>query len=273
MNVDHDIAAFGLVMARIMGLMFTAPVISSESVGYRGRIILTILVSVVIFPIVKNYLPDWPQSSIAAYGFELLAQGFIGALIGFMMQILFAAFQLAGEFFSIQMGLSFSEVLDPQSQVSIPLMGTVKNMIGILLFLAVDFEVDGIYVPAYLHMIRAITYSFIAVPTMIVNIQTTGGLFTYIDQSFGVMFLTALKIGLPLVGILFISSVALGILGRAAPQLNLMNMGIQINISVGLIVLFIIMPVIVPLMRDSFHIAFDNIGEMLKSWPSAEGAR
>ena len=83
------------------------------------------------------------------------------------------------------------------------------------------------------------------------------------------MFLTALRIGIPMMGILFISSVMLGIMGRAAPQLNLMNMGIQINIMVGLLVMITVLPVIVPLMRDSFASMYDVLGEMFDTWPKA----
>ena len=66
---------------------------------------------------------------------------------------------------------------------------------------------------------------------------------------------------------MFISSLMLGLLGRAAPQMNLMNMGIQVNITVGLLVLITVLPVIVPLMRDSFASMYDVIGEMFDTWP------
>jgi flagellar biosynthesis protein FliR len=99
-----------------------------------------------------------------------------------------------------------------------------------------------------------------------------GGILNFVDQAFGVMFLTALRIGLPLTGILFITSVALGVAGKAAPQLNLMNMGLQINVIVGLVVLMVLMPVIIPLMRDSFQHMYDLLGDMLRHWPQQKGA-
>jgi flagellar biosynthetic protein FliR len=258
-----------LVFARTTGLIFTMPVLSAEGVPYRVRAILSLFTSAVLYPVVRNYLPAASFDAMPIYILEMVSQAFTGIIIGFLLQIVFAAFTLAGEFFSIQMGVSFSEVLDPQAQVSVPILGTLKNMIAILLFLSVDFELDGYYVPAYLHVFRALSYSFQQAPTLVLNIQTMGGLLAYVDQAFGVMFLTALRIGLPLAGILFITSVALGVAGKAAPQLNLMNMGLQINIMVGLVILALLVPVILPLMRDSFQHMFDVLAEMLKAWPEA----
>lgn len=81
------------------------------------------------------------------------------------------------------------------------------------------------------------------------------------------MFLTAVRIGLPLIGILFITTLTMGLLGRAAPQMNLMVMGIQVNIAVGLIVLVTLLPVITPFMLDAFVHTYDGMAEMLRAWP------
>lgn len=256
-----------LVFARTTGLLFTVPIFSAESVPVRIRAILAIFIASLIYPVVRNFLPATSFNDASHYLLEAVAQAFIGVFIGYMIQVVFAAFILAGEFFSIQMGVSFSEVLDPQSQVSMPILGTLKNLIATLLFLSVDFELDGYYVPAYMHMFRALAYSFQTVPTLLLDMRTMGGLLGFVDRSFGIMFLTALKIGLPMTGILFITTVALGLAGKAAPQLNLMNMGLQINVIVGLIVLAVLMPVIIPLMRDSFHHMYDLLGEVFRSWP------
>ncbi len=256
-----------LIFARLAGLMFLIPIFSSENIPYRVRMSLVFFLSFVYFPLVKGFIPQTSFENFYIYLLELIVQFFIGAIIAFFIQVIFAAFILTGEFFSVQMGVSFSEILDPQSEASLPIIGTLKNLIAIILFLTVDFEMDGYYVPAYLHIFRALHYSFLTVPTMNFNYQTIGGILNYIDQSFGLMFLVALKIGLPLVGILFISSLALGLAGKTSPQLNLLNLGLQINILTGMIILIVLMPVILPLIRDSFYQLLNFIGEMLNAWP------
>ena len=255
-----------LIMARVMGLLFTAPVFSTESVGVRTRMVLSFFLAVVLYSAVSHYLPPLP-SSPGGFALEVFGQAVIGIVIGFMVTVVLSAFQMAGEVFAVQMGLSFSEVLDPQAEVSLPVLGTLKSLIGLLLFLTVDFYVDGQYVPAYLHMLRALADSFVGVPSFVPDSYVLGGLTSYLDRGLGVMFITALKIGIPMMGILFISSVALGLMGRAAPQMNLMNMGIQFNIIIGILVLVVLSPVFIPLMLDSFHRGYEVIGEMLVTWP------
>lgn len=258
-----------LIMARVMGLVFTAPVLSAESVNVQTRMGLSFLIAVILYSGVQPHLPALP-SSPGAFILAAMGQAVIGVVIGFMMTVVFSAFQVAGQIFSVQMGISFSEVLDPQSEVSVPIMGTLKSTLGLLLFLSVDFQIDGQYVPAYLHILRALGESFIGVPTLVPDTTVLAGLVTYMDRSLGVMFITALKIGIPIMGILFISSVALGLLGRAAPQMNLMNMGIQLNIIIGILVLLVLSPVFVPLMLDSFYRTYAMMGEMLHTWPAAQ---
>lgn len=265
-DFSENIQFFFLILARAAGLIFIAPVLNTDSVGYRTRMMLSVMLALLMYPAAVNYLPALPNDPLN-FALAVLSQAFVGITIGFMILVIFSAFQLTGEIFSMQMGISFSEVLDPQSNVSVPLLGTLKNTIGILLFLYVPFVMDGQYVPAYLHMIRALGFSFAAIPELVPDAQTLGGILLYLDQAFGIMFLTAVKIGIPLIGILFISSLMLGLLGRAAPQMNLMNMGIQLNISVGVIVLMFLIPVMVPLMLEAFQVMYDRVGEMYSSWP------
>jgi len=256
----------GLILARVMGVLFSAPVFSAQGLSGRARMLLALFIAMVLYPTAREVLPDLPEGPVE-YALEAMSQGLIGIIIGFMITIIFSAFQAAGQVFSVQMGLSFSEVLDPQAQISVPVIGTLKGMIGLLLFLVVDFQVDGHYFPAYMHVLRALGESFAGAPTLFADLNTLRGLAKFMDQSLGVMFITALKIGIPIMGILFISSATLGLMGRAAPQMNLMNMGIQLNIIVGLFVLFTLLPVVVPIMTDAFHRTYVDLGELMKEWP------
>lgn len=261
---------FGLVMSRVAGLFFTAPVLGAPALSNQLRLTLVFLISLVLYPVVSGFLPS-PESTVGGFVLQVGSQALIGILMGYMMSVIFAAFQVAGEVFSVQVGLSFSEVLDPQSQVSAPIMGTLKNIIGILIFVAVPFSMDGHVATALMHMVTALARSFQLAPVLVPDATTTGGILGYLDGAFGAMFVTALKIGIPVIGILFISSVALGLMGRAAPQMNLMNMGLQINIIIGTVVLLFLMPVIVPMMMEAFHLMYSRMGDMLQHWPVREG--
>ncbi len=265
----ENIEYLALILARVGGLFFIAPIFSSGAVSYRLRMALALLLSLVLYPVTVHYLGPLPTSP-QSFAFAVFQQAFIGLSIGFLVLLIFSSFQIIGEVFSLQMGISFSEVLDPQSQVSLPLLGILKNAVGILIFLAVPFQMDGSYMPAFLHMIQALRYSFEAVPKLGLSAQIQGGLLSHVDEAFSMMFLTALKIGVPIIGVLFISSLTLGLLGKAAPQMNLISMGIQINITTGLLVLLFLFPVIVPLMSDAFSLLYANMGELFSNWPKGD---
>ncbi len=265
--LNDKIEILGLIFARVFGLFTLIPVLSSEVIQFRSRITLSLLIGIILYSSCEPYLRPLPTTPIS-YGLAIMSQALMGILIGFMILTIFSSFQVIGEIYSTQMGISFSEILDPQAQVSLPLLGTLKNSIGILIFLGLPFQMDGVYVPAFLHALRAVAYSFRAVPHFSLDEQVTGGILTQMTQTFSTMFVLALKLGIPMIGILFISSLTLGLLGKAAPQLNIMNMGIQINISLGLIVLIFLMPVFIPLMTESFVVLYDQIGNFLGTWPS-----
>ncbi|MDH5656621.1 MAG: flagellar biosynthetic protein FliR, partial [Spirochaetia bacterium] len=127
-----------LILGRMFGLFFTAPVFSTQMVPYRIRIALSLAMAAILYPVSVNYLGELPEGAIP-FALAVFSQITVGIIIGFMIMIVFSSFQIAGEIFSVQMGISFSEVLDPQSQVSVPILGTLKNMIAILVFLGVDF--------------------------------------------------------------------------------------------------------------------------------------
>ena len=263
--LNDQIQYLGLIFSRIMALFSVAPILAGQSIPVRIRMILALLLAIILYPVVIHSLNVLPES-MGHYILQIFSHAVIGIVIGFMILILFAAFQMSGDVFAIQMGFSFSQVLDPQSNVSSPIIGILKNSIATLIFLAVPFSMDGYYLPALLHLVRVIAYSFDVVPILNWNEITQFGILQYLNDMVGLMLITALKLGIPMIGILFISSVTLGLLGKAAPQMNLMSMGIQTNIMVGLFVLIFLMPVIVPIMLESFIIMYDHLGALLNNW-------
>ena len=267
--LSYKIEVIGLLFARIFGLFTLIPILSSDVIQFRSRVVLAILFGVILYTSCEKFITPIPTTPIS-YAFEIFTQVLIGVIISFMILTIFTTFQIIGEIYSTQMGISFSEILDPQAFVSLPLLGTLKNSIGVLIFLSLPFELDNIYTTALLHSLRALAYSFQTIPTLQLTENISGGVLNQILQTFSTMFILALKLGIPIIGILFISSLTLGLLSKAAPQLNLINMGIQVNISLGLIVLIFLTPVFIPIMLDSFIVLFDQISGLLNTFPSVK---
>ncbi len=192
------------------------------------------------------------------YYMMVIREVFIGLYIGFLVSLMFSAFQLAGQYFSVQTGFGINEVLDPLSQISMPLIGQLKNLVGLLVFLSMNGHhllIDGIY------------RSYELVPLVNTGRPAMGKLVEYMMYCFNGMFVVALKIALPVMGTLFLITVAMGVLSKAAPQMNIMMMGFPVNIVASIGIMFMITPLIVRIMNVSLERTFGFILKMMHYWP------
>lgn len=88
---------FLLILSRLMGLLSVAPVFSYPSISVPQKMIFSFLVSVILFPVIAGFLPPVP-GDMGSYGLTVIAEALIGILLGFLISLIFAAFQMAGEF-------------------------------------------------------------------------------------------------------------------------------------------------------------------------------
>ncbi len=240
---------FMLVFSRILGLILVVPFFSSTMINTRAKLGLVFFITIVIFPLVYKFIPEIPENMVE-YSFIAIVEGMVGIIIGFCLTLSFSAYQLAGQFFTIQMGFGASEVFDPMSQISIPLMGQYLYLIAILVFLSMHGPVL---------IIREIYSSFelINVSNFIKNsiIEPTYG----IIATFSDMFMVALRMSFPIMGTLLLVSVTMGLLAKAAPQMDLLMIGFPISITVGFIILILILPGLVIFFNDYVEDMFSKI--------------
>jgi flagellar biosynthetic protein FliR len=238
-------------------MIIVAPLFSSGLIPFRLKALISFFITLVIFPVVSSkgfQIPD----NMGEYYLLVLREVSIGIYIGFLVSIIFAAFQLSGQFFAVQIGFGINEVLDPVAQVSVPLIGQLKNLIGLLVFLAI-----------YGHhfLIEAVYRSYELAPIVSIDRAFTGGLFKYLMHSFSGMFIVAMKIALPVVGTVFLISVTMGVLGKVAPQMNIMMLGFPFKIIVSFCVLLLITPLIVRIMQVSLERTFKFVSNVMVHWP------
>ena len=250
----YNFQSFMMIFARIMGLFSLAPVYSSEAISFQVRVMLAFLLSLILFPVTANYLHKVPPG-MGEYALIILSEALIGVLIGFIVSIIFAGFQMAGEFFSVQMGFGYTEVLDPVSQSSLPVISTLKNLMGILIFLTVG---------AHRTLLESVAYSFEKIQLLTF---TKEGVLKSFEYAVGAMFIVAFKISLPVLGILILVTIAEAIMGKAAPQMNIMQLSFPAKIFVGLVVLIITIPFIDKQMEASFTLTFDRLNSLMSEWP------
>jgi flagellar biosynthetic protein FliR len=176
----------------------------------------------------------------------------VGLSIGFICSLIFVLFQVSGQFYSIQMGFGILNVLDPLHQTQMPIIGQFLGLLALLIFLVVG---------GHHMMLEAVCESYKHLPTFTMN--SAGPLASGVAKTFAYMFTTAFKVGMPIIGIMILCDIAMGLLAKAAPQLNVMMFGWPIKTIVGVITLFILMPMLFTISADIFRECFVRIKEIL----------
>ena len=164
--------------------------------------------------------------------------------------VYFTVFQLAGQFFSVQMGFGASEVFDPLSQISLPIMGQFLYMIFTLVFMLGNG-------PAYI--LNGLFESFSRVNFAdLLRTSMTGSNYGLL-AAMGDLFVVALKISFPILAMLLFVSVTQGLLAKASPQMNLQSVGFQISIFIGFVILMLVTPALVNIIGNIVEHTFVNV--------------
>ena len=232
------LAAFAWPLARIMALVASAPVIGNPSLPVSVKIGLGLLLTILVAPL----LPAPPTLDPAsATGLLILAQQvLIGLALGFAMQVVFSAAEMAGELIGLQMGLGFATLYDASVPGFIPIIGQYLGIVVALAFLAVD---------GHLLLLSALVESFQVLPFAPLSAPT--GVHAVVEWG-GNIFSFSLALSLPLLAALLMTNLALGILTRAAPQLNIFAVGFPLTILMGVLVLALSLPYFAPTLERQF---------------------
>lgn len=249
-----------LVAARCLAMFMTLPLFSTRSVSTVAKVALAGYVAFIVLPTAfgggYEGLDSIYDISTLQYVLLLIGEGLIGIITGFYISILFAAFSSAGQFFSFQMGLSAAEAYDALSQVENPLMGQFLNLLAMWLFL----RSQG-FQQVFLHGMVESIQSMNAM-SLVVAESRTAFLQLLLGGLTG-LFFDAMMIALPLTGTFFVVAVAMGLLSRAAPQMNLLSEGIPLTMLLGFLLLFLALPTMCDLFVRFFDAAFMDIQNLV----------
>jgi len=241
------LAAFAWPLARILALIASAPVIGNPSVPARVKIGLALLITILVAPLAPAAPGIDPAS---ASGLLILAQQvLIGLAMGFAMNVVFHAAEMAGEFIGLQMGLGFATLYDASIPGLIPVIGQYLGIVVSLAFLGVDGHL--LLISTLVESFQVLPLAPLSAPTgMRALLQWGGSIFSY-----------ALALALPLLAALLITNLGLGVLTRAAPQLNIFAVGFPLTILIGLLGLTLLLPYFAPALERMF---VDGLAAMLQ---------
>ncbi len=236
-DIHQWLISFVWPLARILALLAATPVLGHTAVPARVKIGLGVLVTLVIAPTIGSP-PKIDPASLE--GLLVLSQQIvIGLAMGFAMRIVFSAVEMAGEIAGLQMGLGFAAFFSPHSEGSTLVVGKFLGLLATLAFLSVN---------GHLFVISVLAESFNVFPISAEPFLVTGWK-TLIDWG-SKIFLVGLKLALPVVASLLIVNLALGILTRAAPQLNIFAVGFPITLMTGMVALMLSLPYFTPVLEQ-----------------------
>jgi flagellar biosynthetic protein FliR len=211
---------------RVGGFLMASPVIGTQLVPKRVRLILAILITLIVAPLIPA-LPTMDLISIGSY-IIMAQQLLIGIAMGFVLQALLQMFVVGGQLIAMKMGLGFASMVDPSNGVSVTVISQFHLMMATLLFLAMN---------GHLVMIEVMVESFSVLPIG-EGFMSSNGLLALANWG-GWMFAAAMLMALPAVTALLIINFAVAIVTRAAPQLNIFAIGFPFMLLIGLIIIFV----------------------------------
>jgi len=227
-QLDLWIASFIYPLTRILALAASAPLWSNAAMPRRTRLILGLAIAIGLSPALPP-MPAVPPGSIA--GLWIIAQQMmIGIGMGFAARIVYAAVDLAAQFISFQMGLGFATFYDPLSAANTPVLAEFFNLLALLVFLSLD---------GHLIYIATLAQSFVIIPVSGTPFSVNS--WRNLAELGGQLFASGLLLSLPVTIALIITNIAMGVLTRAAPQLNLFALGFPLTLMGGFIVIALIL--------------------------------
>lgn len=232
-QVEIWLALFWWPFLRIFGLLLVDPFFSSRAIPVRVRIGFCILLVILIAPNLEP-MPQVPVVSPQGL-IIVLRELLIGVSMGFVVRLMFTAMEMAGHIAGLQMGLGFATFYDPQHSTNVPIIAQTMSLFMLLVFLAFN---------GHLMILRALIESYAQLP---ISAQMPGaGGFKLMADYGAIIFKAGVLLSLPVLAALLVTNLAIGVMTRAAPQLNVFAIGFPITLAIGFLALYLSLPLLVP---------------------------
>lgn len=244
---------FLLILVRVTGLFVISPIFGRNNLPTIMKIGLSITVALILLPLKINsfYLEI---DNIRTLMFWSISEFLIGIIIGLIAFIYFSIVYLAGTIVDIQMGFGMVNIMDPQTNAQMPLMGGFYNILITLVFLTIN---------GHHQMIRSLIYSYEILPIGF-NISVSESLINYLIKIFTDTFILAFQLSAPILIAIFLANVILGILARTMPQMNIFIVGLPLKIAIGIIIILLSLRFFIPYSESLFDKMFQSIYELMQ---------
>ena len=247
---------FVLVLVRMSSLFVVTPVFGRKEMPGYMKIGLAFFCSFILVPLLGDVNIEY--NSILSYAVLAAKEILVGIILGYVSFLVFSALYVAGQIIDMQIGFGMVNVLDPTMNTQVPLTGNFIYILTTMLFLMIDGHhvlLSALYKSYSLLPIGSFGFSEVMVDNMIsIFIET---------------FVIGLKISMPVIAAVLLSEVALGILAKTVPQMNVFVVGMPLKIGVGLAAMLFAMPVFIRILDVVFDRMYGFIYLIIRSM--AEG--
>ncbi len=226
-----NIIVFMAIFTRISGLLTSAPLFSTYPIPVQVKIWLVCFIAFIIYPFVQSHSQFMVPHDIAGLTVVMIKEFAIGYIIGFCANLVFLAAELGANMFSIQMGLSISQALNPASGSTSPIISQAFTILLTLIFISLN---------AHQWLFSAVYSSFAHVPIGY-SFIFDGALVQRVIYMTGQMFVIAIGISMPIFSVLLIKDILLGFVSKLMPQMNIFMVAMPLKIYVGLLLCMIFM--------------------------------
>ena len=247
-QLDLWMAGFLFPLARIMGLIATAPILSNRAIPARIRMGFGAAMTLALIPALPPsglVVGSWPGL------LALLQQMPIGIALGFSMRVVFTAIDLAGELIGLQMGLGFAMFYDPDNAAQSPVISEFLGLLAMLIFLSIN---------GHLMLLAVIGNSFEWWPVGADLFPANGWM--AIARWGSTIFSAGVMLALPVIAALLVVNIALAVLTRAAPTLNLFAIGFPVTLIAGFVMLLLSMPFFAPALQQLFDYGLRTVAQL-----------
>ena len=234
------VTAFVLALVRATAWLFVSPPFNTRTIPTTVKAgIAAALALAAAHHITNPQLPTNTSAFIAA----LLVQVLVGVTLGMFTMLLVNALQAAGSFVDLFAGFSLSQIYDPLNGAQSAVFGRFYQLLATTLLFTTD---------AYLILVNGFFRSFDVIPAGGLSTKT---ITTLLTTNMGQFLIAAIEIAGPVLACLFLAEITLGLLARAAPNLNVFSLAFPLRVVIALIVVAIAIPVVSPalgnLVRDA----------------------
>ncbi|MFZ3576621.1 flagellar biosynthetic protein FliR [Virgibacillus sp. DJP39] len=246
-----SIPTFLLIFVRVTAFFVALPLFSYKTIPNHFKIGFSFFLAFIMFYTVESPIIPIDDTFVLL----LVKEAIVGLLIGLLAYIILSAIQIAGGLIDFQMGFAIANVIDPQTGAQSPLTGQYFYIIALLFLLSVNGHhlfIDGIF------------FSYNLIPIDVFVPFQNESLVNFVIETFNKMFVIAFQMAIPIVGCLFLVDVALGIIARTVPQLNVFVVGLPLKIFVSFVAMLFFLSLYMVLVKSLFETMFNAMHHLMQ---------